>query len=60
MSLCQLDSDCPLAELIMAEVQASRKLALSVLSDALMGDQLAAEFTLLHLLSSVYVTNSNS
>ena len=37
----------------MAEVQSARKLLLNVLTEALMGDKLAAEFALLHLLSSV-------
>lgn len=32
----------------------SRDLVLSLLTTALLGDQLAAEFTLLHLLSSVH------
>ena len=35
------------------DVQATRKLLIKVLSDALLGDQLGAEFVLLHLLSAV-------
>ena len=39
-----------------SEVQAARKLLLSLLTDALLGDRLVAEVTLLHLLSSVLAT----
>ena len=35
------------------DVQAARKLLIRLLSDALLGDQLGAEFVLLHLLSAV-------
>ena len=42
---------------LLGELQASRKLAVSVLADVLSGDLLAAEFTLLHLLSSMYVAH---
>ena len=35
------------------DVQATRKLLIRLLSDALLGDQLGAEFVLLHLLSAV-------
>ena len=35
-------------------VASSRGLLLSILTSALLGDQLAAEYTLLHLLASVY------
>ena len=35
------------------DLQATRKLLIRLLSDALLGDQLGAEFVLLHLLSAV-------
>ena len=44
----------------MLDLQATRKLLIQLLSDALLGDQLGAEFALLHLLSVVYVITTKN